>query len=71
MRGGLRPLDYETVETRSMSADYGGVRFQIAGLSSIVAFKRLANRPRDRNDLAELEEIHGVLPVEPIPGLDD
>ncbi len=71
LRGGLPPLDYETVEARSMPADYGGVAFQIAGLSSIVAFKRLANRPRDRNDLAELEEVHGPLPVEPIPGLDD
>lgn len=70
LRGGLPPLDYETVAARSMSADYGGVVVQIAGLSSIVAFKRLANRPRDRNDLAELEEIHGALPVEPIPGLD-
>lgn len=71
IRSGLPPLDFETVESRSMSADYGGVRFAIAGLSSIVAFKRLAGRPRDRNDLAELEEIHGKLPVEPIPGVDE
>ena len=54
-----------------MLADYGGVEFRVAGLSSIVAFKRLAGRPRDRNDLAELEEIHGELPIEPLPGLDD
>ena len=43
---------------------------QLAGLSSIVGFKRLAGRPRDRNDLLGLAEIHGELPVEPIPGLD-
>ncbi len=43
----------------------------IASLSSIVGFKRLADRPRDRNDLAALEEIHGELPVEPIAGVDD
>jgi hypothetical protein len=33
--------------------------------------KRLAGRPRDRNDLEELEAFHGELPIEPIPGLDD
>jgi len=70
MRGGLPPLDYETVEERAIAADYGGVEFRIAGLSSIVGFKRLAGRPRDRNDLLGLEEIHGQLPMEPIPGLD-
>jgi hypothetical protein len=42
----------------------------VAGLSTIVGFKRLAGRPRDRNDLAELEACHGKLPIEPIPGLD-
>ena len=42
----------------------------VAGLSSIVGFKRLAGRPQDRNDLERLAEIHGELPIEPIPGLD-
>lgn len=54
-----------------MRADYGGVEFLVAGLSSIVGFKRLADRPRDRNDLIGLEEIHGDLPIEKIPGLDN
>ncbi len=71
MRGGLPPLDFETVEKRALRADYGGVEFLLAGLSSIVGFKRLADRPRDRNDLLGLEEIHGELPIEPIPGLDE
>lgn len=71
IRGGLPPLDYETVERRAMRADYGDVELPIAGLASIVGFKRLADRPRDRGDLAGLEEIHGELPVEPIPGIDD
>ena len=71
MRGGLPPLDYETVEERAMPADYGGVEFLVASLSSIVGFKRLAGRPRDRNDLIGLTEIHGDLPNEPIPGLDE
>lgn len=70
LRGGLAPLDYDTVEQRAIRADYGGVQFLVAGLSSIVGFKRLADRPRDRNDLVGLEEIHGKLPLEPIPGVD-
>lgn len=70
LRGGLPPLDYETVEERAMKAEYGEVEFLVAGLSSIVGFKRLAGRPRDRNDLLGLAEIHGELPVESIPGLD-
>jgi hypothetical protein len=32
--------------------------------------ERRADRPRDRNDLIGLAEIHGELPVDPIPGLD-
>lgn len=70
LRGGLPPLDYETVEERAMRADYGMVEFPVAGLSSIVGFKRLANRPRDRNDLIGLAEVHGELPLDSIPGLD-
>jgi hypothetical protein len=54
-----------------MPADYSDVEFLVAGLSSIVGFKRLAGRPRDRNDLIGLAEVHGELPVEPIPGLDN
>jgi hypothetical protein len=71
IRGGLPPLDYETVEARAMTANYGDVAFPVASLSSIVGFKRLADRPRDRNDLAELREIHGELPIESIPGVED
>ncbi|HTC59126.1 MAG TPA: nucleotidyl transferase AbiEii/AbiGii toxin family protein [Solirubrobacteraceae bacterium] len=70
LRGGLPPLDYETVEARAMRADYGNVEILVASLSSIVGFKRLANRPRDRNDLIGLEEIHGKLPIEELPGVD-
>ena len=32
IRGGLPPLDYETVEERAMRADYGEVEFPVAGL---------------------------------------
>ena len=45
--------------------------FRVAGLASIVGFKRLADRPQDRADLSELESIHGTLPIDPIPSLDE
>ena len=70
MRGGVSPLDFETVEREAMNAAYDGLEFPIAGLRSIVGFKRLAGRPRDRNDLIGLEEIHGELPDDLLPGLD-
>ena len=71
MRGGAAPLDYPTVAERAHVADYGGVEVLVASLRSIVGFKRLAGRPRDRNDLEQLAAIHGELPIDPIPGLDD
>jgi hypothetical protein len=70
MRGGLPPLDFETVATEAMRADYDGLQFPIAGLRSIVGFKRLAGRPQDRQDLERLAEIHGELPEDRIPGAD-
>jgi hypothetical protein len=70
MRGGLAPLDFETVAAEAIRADYDGLEFPIAGLRSIVGFKRLAGRPQDRQDLERLAEIHGGLPESPIPGLD-
>jgi hypothetical protein len=69
LRGGLPPLDFDTVHQRAMLADYGSVKFPVAGLASIVGFKRLADRPRDRNDLIGLAEIHGDLSIDPLPGL--
>ena len=71
LREGTAPLDFETFAANAHEADLGAGRFRVAGLSSLVAFKRLAGRPRDRADLEELREIHGELPMEPLPGLDD
>lgn len=71
MRGGLSPLDFDTVEGEAMNAAYDGLEFPIASLRSIVGFKRLAGRPRDRIDLIALEEIHGELPDDLLPGLED
>jgi hypothetical protein len=70
MRGGLPPLDYETVAGNALTVEIGGEQAPVANLRSIVGFKRLSGRARDRNDLEELEAFHGELPIEPIPGLD-
>jgi hypothetical protein len=70
MRGGLPPLDYETVSNRAETVEWSGQRIRFASLPSIVGFKRLAGRPQDRLDLSELEALHGELPIDPIPGLD-
>lgn len=67
---GLPPLDFDTVFERSAAAEMDGTPFRYAGLATIVAFKRLAGRPQDLQDLKELEAIHGPLPIEPVPGLD-
>ena len=71
MRGGLPPLDYDTVAERAVKDEWEGQTVHIASLSSIVGFKRLAGRGQDRLDLDELEAVHGELPIEPIPGVDD
>lgn len=70
MRGGAPPLDFDTVFGRADEIEWRGQTVRVAALTSVVGFKRLAGRPQDRLDLTELEEIHGELPVEPIPGLD-
>jgi hypothetical protein len=71
MRGGLPPLDFDTVAGRAETVEFLGHTVRIASLPSVVGFKRLAHRPDpDRSDLRNLEAIHGPLPIEPIPGLD-
>ena len=70
MRGGLPPLDYETVAAGAIEGEAGGEPTRFASLRSIVGFKRLAGRPQDNRDLEELESFHGELPKDDIPGLD-
>jgi hypothetical protein len=70
LRGGMPPLDYETVSKRADTTEWDGQTIRVAALPSVVGFKRLAGRPQDRLDLAELEAIYGELPIDPIPGLD-
>lgn len=71
LRGGLPPLDYETVSARAMTGSLRGHEVRVAALPSIVGFKRLAGRAQDRADLEALERVNGKLPIEPIPGLDE
>jgi hypothetical protein len=71
MRGGLPPLDFETVAANAIEGEVGGEPARFANLRSIVGFKRLAGRPQDKRDLEELEALNGELPIEPIPGLDE
>ena len=71
LKGGVPPLDYDSVAAAAIEARLGGHDVWFAGLASLVAFKRLAGRPRDRLDLEELERIHGPLPILPVPGLDE
>jgi hypothetical protein len=71
MRGGLPPLDYDTVAAGAITLDRKGEPAPFASLRSLVGFKRLAGRGQDRIDLENLERVHGELPIDPIPGLDD
>jgi hypothetical protein len=71
MRGGLPPLDYETVAANSMPTQVGSEVAPVASLRSLVGFKRLADRGQDRLDLEELKALHGELPIDPIPSLDE
>lgn len=72
LRAGVAPLDFDSVDADSIEAVVDDVPIRVCGLATLVAFKRLANRSRDRLDLEELEARHGgKLPRLHIPGLDD
>lgn len=70
LRGGVAPLDFETVAENAIEVEVGGEPAPFASLRSLVGFKRLADRGQDRVDLEELERVNGELPIDPIPGLD-
>ncbi len=72
LRAGVAPLDFDSVDADAIEAVVDDVPIRVCGLATLVAFKRLANRSRDRLDLEELEARHGgKLPRLYIPGLDD
>jgi hypothetical protein len=70
VREGPPPLDFASVSAGALRADLGDGEFQVAGLAALVAFKRLAGRPLDKQDLEALEAEHGELPLLPLPGVD-
>lgn len=55
-------LAFDAVSERALRDELHGVRVPLASLATIVELKRLANRPRDRDDLAALEQAYGGLP---------
>ena len=59
---GLPPLDFEGVRASARPIEIAGEATRVCDLAHLVAFKRLADRPQDRADLAELEAAHGTLP---------
>jgi hypothetical protein len=71
LREGDPPVDFASVSDAAIHLNYHGQPARVASLASLVAFKRIAGRPRDQLDLTELERIHGELPIQPIPGIDE
>jgi hypothetical protein len=71
LRAGDPPVDFASVFDSAIQLTYRGQQARVASLASLVAFKRIAGRPRDQLDLLELERIHGPLPIQPIRGIDD
>jgi hypothetical protein len=71
LREGDPPVDFTSVYEASIQLTFHGQSARVASLASLVALKRIAGRPRDQLDLTELERIHGELPIQPIPGLDN
>jgi len=68
LKAGVPPLDFATVNANAEQTTLRGQPIRVANLATVVALKRLANRPDpDRIDLRRLEEIHGALPD--LPGL--
>ena len=67
LRGGLAPLDFDTVAEESIEVEIGDQKARVASLRSIVGFKRFADRLRDRVDLEALERVNGRLPETKLP----
>lgn len=59
---GEGPLSWASVNASAPDDELYGVAVRRASLGHIVALKRLANRPQDRDDLARLEQAYGPLP---------
>jgi len=59
---GEGPLSWASVSGEALTDELHGVTVRLVSLNHLVALKRLANRPRDREDLQRLEQMYGSLP---------
>ena len=51
------PIEFESLFERSDACDVGGVPVRVASIPDLIHLKRLADRPRDRDDIEKLENI--------------
>lgn len=57
--------DFEACWRRRVVADIGGVEAPFASLDDLIAMKRAADRPKDREDLQQLERLKQLRDREP------
>ena len=51
------PIEFEMLFSRSDVCEVGDVSVRVASISDLIYLKRLADRPRDRDDIEKLEKI--------------
>ena len=51
------PIEFDGLHDRSEPCDVGGVPVRVASIADLIFLKRLADRPRDRDDIEKLEAI--------------
>ena len=51
------PVDFESLHERAETGDLNGIPVRFASIPDLIHLKRLADRPRDREDIEKLEEI--------------
>lgn len=59
------PLAFADLRLHAQPDEADGTLIWRAGLAHMAALKRLADRPRDRDDLEQLEQAYGPLPDPP------
>lgn len=62
---GIGELAWDVVNANAETRDTEDGPIRVCGLTTLVTLKRLAGRPMDGTDLAELERSHGQLPEAP------
>lgn len=59
---GESPITYAEVRSAASADAIGEVTVALVSVSHLAYLKRLADRPKDREDLAVLQRIHGPIP---------